>query len=307
MHKKNNVEVKYISLNIPIVLGDFPAVKVGDEVLLFGGGSKEKFIDIVWRHNLISNEISEFTKMPYPARGHQVVLLGKRCFLLGGFDGKGTSNSVYVLDINTMEWLECAPMPLSNSWFAAIGINGLIYVFGGFGIPRGYYTSIFTYNPEVNEWNETKEAFPSDIYPKGALGSQAIVEYKGKILNIGGANFYDPDTNDCNTLGIISEYNPEKNTWHKLDIEIEAFESGNAVLVEDKLYVVGGDSGSSGILSKIQIVDLKLGSVEKSILLAEPRKGAPLAVYDKKIFVYGGVVDPPFSMTSTIEIISISN
>ncbi|MHC1683134.1 MAG: Kelch repeat-containing protein [Clostridiaceae bacterium] len=294
-----------MNLEMPIRVGDFPLVLDKNEVLLFGGGIKELVSDVILSHNLETNEIYEYNKMPYASRGHQTIRIGDSIYLLGGSDGESTFKSVYAFDLNTKTWSQCKDMPVSNGWFGATMVDGKIYVIGGFGISEGYHSSIYIYSPESDNWEEIKNAFPREIYSKGAVGSQAVISYGGKIYNFGGADYFDHINNSCHTLKTVAIYDPKENLWTKLDIEIESLESAGIVVDDNQVYIVGGFSETLGALDIVQIINLKNLTFEKSIHMKEKRNGAPVTIWNDKLYIYGGVTKPLFEMTSKIEIINI--
>ena len=50
--------------------------------------------------------VLEYTQgVPPPGlRGHTANLIGAKIFLFGGYDGRGRSNDLYILDTNTFKW-----------------------------------------------------------------------------------------------------------------------------------------------------------------------------------------------------------
>lgn len=294
-----------MKLKLPLPLGDFPAIKFESFVLLFGGGSGEQVIDTIWKHDLKAGEITEYAKMPYPSRGHQVLLFGENCYLLGGFDGQLTTNSVFRFEIKSRKWTKLNDMPVDNGWFGATVFDDKIYVLGGFSIPVGYWSSIYVYFPDKDNWEERKDAFPGSIYPKRVLGSQSVVVVNEYIYNFGGADSFNKRTVSINIPSIVSRYNPQKREWDILSSEgYIATESSPSIYEARRIFISAGFS-PKGVINKIQIYNLELNKFEKAISLAEARVGAPLVFHENRLFIYGGVIDPLYKMTSNIEVINV--
>merc|ERR1712093_497929 len=75
-------------------------------------------------------------RIPPGLRGHTANLIGHKIFLFGGYDGKGRSNDLYILDTAELKWLhpaECENAPAGRQRHSAALVGSKkLYIFGGF-------------------------------------------------------------------------------------------------------------------------------------------------------------------------------
>ena len=85
---------------------------------------------------MIWSEPDIFGSSPKGLRGHTANLIGSKIYLFGGYDGRGRSNDLYILDTESMTWahpLETEGSPAGRQRHTACTVsNNILYIFGGF-------------------------------------------------------------------------------------------------------------------------------------------------------------------------------
>src|SRR5207244_2077421 len=96
----------------------------------------------------------------------------------GGFDQAGFANEAY--DPATDSWTIRAPLPRPLNHPAAAGLNGRLYVMGGFDNGTGRpVASLYEYDPATDTWAE-RAPMPT------ARGALAAATLGGLIYAVGG-------------------------------------------------------------------------------------------------------------------------
>ena len=132
-------------------------------------------------------------------------------------------------------WSVKAFMPTPNADFAAVEVDGMIYVIGGGLVP---HTIVGKYNPSTDTWS-TKASMPT-----GRQGLAAVV-VDGMIYAIGG-------NDGTNIFSTVEMYNPSTDIWSTRASMSTARRCLAAVAVDGMIYAVGGDDGTNR-LSSIEV------------------------------------------------------
>ncbi|ALK08139.1 Kelch repeat-containing protein [Blastochloris viridis] len=288
---------------LPWVLGDMPAVGHDDALLIFGGASGAENRDEILHVDGLGN-VRPVGRLPSPCRGHQAVKIGNSVYLLGGF-AEGTLREAYRIDLGTLESWPIAPMPRESAWFSATELDGRIFVVGGFSIPDGYWDEVATYDPAQDRWS-LGNGFPAHIFPKGALGSNAIAAVGGHILSFGGADTFDTDGMRANALAVCARFDPATAQWSRLPAAIEPRESLVVVAEDGRLFLIGGMLNPPAHASDlIEAVDTATMTVTPFARMQEGRAAAGCGIVGGRLLIAGGVTEGVFAMTDAIEAVAI--
>jgi hypothetical protein len=180
--------------------------------------------------------------------------------------------------------------PFQMHHFQAVELNGLIYVVGAF---TGYYpgetgiSHVYIYNPATNAWIKSTE-----IPAARRRGAAGAVAYNGKIYVVGGI----VGGHSWGCTAWFDEFDPAAGTWTVLSDAPRVRDHFQAVVVDDKLYAVGGrdttgtpDEFFSKTPTEVDVYDFLTG--QWSTLdedLPTGRAAPAVAVLDNKILVMGG-------------------
>jgi hypothetical protein len=155
------------------------------------------------------------------------VRYGNKIYVTGG---QSASTSFGVYDIETNTWTELPGMLTPRYGHAMAVVGGKIYVFGGITPMVGALTSVEEFSFESYTWVD------KEPMPVGTAYMDAVA-YDGKVYIAGGmgTSFFDRFT----TLRI---YDPATNSWSTgASMSVGRSEIG-AVVWQDQLWVVGGQS-----------------------------------------------------------------
>jgi N-acetylneuraminic acid mutarotase len=127
-------------------------------------------------------------------------------------------------------WKRGAPLPLARGEVAAAVAEGRIYVIGGFTAQGENSTTVQAFNPGTNTWSQEAD-LPLPVDHTMAAG------YRGRVYVAGG---YGPGRSRLTTLFAFMG-----DGWTRLASMPEQRAAGGAAIVNGKLYVVGGTTGST--------------------------------------------------------------
>lgn len=134
------------------------------------------------------------------------------------------------------------PLPEPVASFGAVVLDGWLYVYGGHtGEEHEHSAANLSQHfrriqlDGGKEWQELPMQTPVQGFP--------LVTHGGKVYRVGGLNIRNAttkDEEDLHSTDEFAEYDPATNQWTALASLPAARSSHNAVVIGDKLYVVGG-------------------------------------------------------------------
>jgi N-acetylneuraminic acid mutarotase len=151
---------------------------IGTKVYV-AGGSPTAASRVLEAFDTAANTWERLPDLPAPGRNHVPgVALGGLLYVIAGRTGgpsDGLQNRVDVYDPNARTWSMRAPAPTARGGCGAGVVNGIIYVVGGEGAPRGTYpTGVFpqteSYNPMTDRWT----VHPNMRTPRHGMGAAGV-------------------------------------------------------------------------------------------------------------------------------------
>ena len=168
------------------------------------------------------------TKAPMPApKGVQANVVNGKIYVISG-NSYGTANQVY--DPVTDSWAEKTSEPSATFRWASVALDGKIYVLGGLDpLASGAHKNEI-YDANTNTWS-TGAFPPLTIYGGAAAATTgALAPKRIYVMGLGIETTYPNGV-----------YDPEHDTWATgASMPVGRTNFGIAV-VDDKLYVIGGD------------------------------------------------------------------
>lgn len=229
------------------------AVWDGDEsVYIFGGISKhskgiwtEKTVEVF---NTRTHEVTTTTSMPVPRRISSSVLLDDKIIVTGGSafsrnedDGGYHLRStalVTALDLNTQRWSRLADLPVARDTSTFVYDNKVCAV-GGYDHDVQWF-AFECYNPTTNAWQAMTDT------PK-PVSAHSVAVHDDKVYVFG--DYEEPDR--------VMMYDFSSDTWSQLDLPYLPSRHNAAVVFGDEIYVIGGNTGTTGpSLDYIQVFEL---------------------------------------------------
>src|SRR5262245_28012065 len=187
-------------------------------------------------------------------------------------------------------------LPVKASSLGACSCDGWVYVYGGHtGATHQYSTETVTgrfFRAKLT--GGTWEGLPAGP----GLQGLALVAYKGKVIRLGGMQPRNKpgDPADNHSVATCASFDPKSRKWVDLPELPAARSSHDAVVVGDKLYVVGGwdmrgAKGTTTWHATALVLDLAKPDRWQSIDQPFRRRALGATVLDGKVHVVGGLAE----------------
>ncbi|RWS04234.1 kelch-like protein 10 [Dinothrombium tinctorium] len=228
---------KTVNISDPQGPRDHNQVAVAENCVYIIGGHQGPFnvLNSCRKFDLRTKKWSEIAPMQERRAFLACVVMSKYIYAIGGYNGNWRVKSVERYDVYLNQWTPVKDMHERRSGTGAAILDGRIYVVGGFR-DMCYLNSAEYYSPDHNEWT----LITPMIKPRS---SPCTVAYNNQIYVIGGL---------C-ANGLIAcgeRYDPQFETWIPLEDDMmEKKCSASAVVLGDKIYVIGGWNGVGGLRS----------------------------------------------------------
>ena len=186
----------------------------------------------------------QITELPIWRFGDAAAAVYGKIYLIGGYDlhenlgGRAPAlSTVDVYDTRTNTWHAVANMPTPRVDPQAAVFSDEIYVFGGYDRkgPRGarrYKKTVEMYDTRTDTWVKRR-----DMPTLRGDFTTSVVD--GKIYLIGGS-IHDNKPGEGVVTGLVEVYDPLTNKWEKRADMPTARGMTDAVVVDGKIYVLGG-------------------------------------------------------------------
>ena len=275
---------------------------VGGKIYIIGGvpysnkgGPGWSALPTVEIYDTLTNTWRKGADLPTPRIAAQAAAFAGEIYVFGGYSrGKvrGTKQHkiVEVYDPQTDTWTRTRDMPTLRSGFKTAVLDGKIYAIGGAILDRQRDVEVATdlveaYDPLANRW-EKRASMPTKRYwIDAAVINRKIYAIGGEVLPRHGVPLADQFYRK------IEEYNPRTNQWRKLpDMPMSRF-SFDTVVVDRKVYVIGGYALNNGF-KRVTAVDVYEPSLNRWTVIPPTPIGkvAPAVAVNGVIYVLGGFV-----------------
>jgi N-acetylneuraminic acid mutarotase len=209
-------------------------------------------------------------------------------YILGGRGIK----PVDCFNLQTQKFDSVASMPLEMHHMQTVVVKDKIYIIGAFtgGYPHETpIGNVYIFNTKTNTWM-AGAAIPASRR-RGAAGA---VLYKNKIYIVAGIT----DGHWDGHVAWLDEYDPATDEWKQLADAPHARDHFQAVVAQNKLYVIGGRKSSTKTdqvfqltENAIDVYDFAKGTwqtLDSSKNIPTARAGCTAVLYKGKIVVIGG-------------------
>ena len=161
------------------------------------------------KYNLASGQWSPAPGLSTEHKDGCMASTGDAVYMIGGWTGSNWdgSKSVEKLARGGNAWQTMADLPAARGDCAAAGLNGKVYVAGGYD--SGFKNNLYVYDPATNTWTEKA---PMNY----ARGDLQLVVKGDSLLAIGGeVKYTKSDGTHENVVAshYVEEYYPEKDRW----------------------------------------------------------------------------------------------
>lgn len=223
----SNTWTEFITDLIPRRYCSAEYVPSQNKIYIFNGDTYtgSTYTDTVEIVDVLTGELSYSATNPYPVTYGGSAVWQNRIYLFGGRNSDGVSNRLYEFDPQTNNWTRLPDMPEAKQTNGEI-INGVLYVFGGYDGTTS--KRIDAYNIQNSTWTALGEM------PVG-ISTHATAK-SGKDIWLVGS--YDD-------IKFLAVYDTVANNFTQLTSNMIGRRHAGAVVVEDNLYIFGGNQASS--------------------------------------------------------------
>nr|WP_136251332.1 DUF5060 domain-containing protein [Ningiella ruwaisensis] len=231
---------------------------------------------------------------------NKIVLLG----------GRG-ERAIEVFDTESQNWTAQITPSLEMHHFQPVSLNGEIFIVGALTGPwpeEDAIEKVFRYN------TETQTMTASHIIPDDrARGAGGLVAYQGELYLLGGLT----NGHMGGSVPWFDKYDPQSGKWTALPDAPRARDHFQAIVVDHKLYAIGGrqtshatGEGMSLTQAQVDVYDFKTHSWSispESANLSVPRAGNSAIAVGDKIVIAGGESPVQQKAHSEVDILDIQN
>ncbi len=189
--------------------------------------------------------------------------------------------------VNSGSWELLEPVPVPIVLSAGVSANGKFYLIGGTTTGPQKISSVYVYNPDADSWSkETDLPYAADAI--------TAAEYENKIYALSG---YGQIGNVYYHLNLNSCFDINNNVWtYKTNIPSPPRHGAVSVTLNDAIYLIGGNYNSD--LNIVDVYSPQKDSWRSGTQMNIRRSAPAAAVYDGKIYVFGGFYQPTGSLSS---------
>jgi RNA polymerase sigma factor (sigma-70 family) len=219
--------------------------------------------------------------MPTPRMiNYSVSVVDGIIYAIGGADEIGTTVEAY--DPIKDKWTVKTNMPTPRMNFCTEVVNGLIYAIGGVGAGGANFgktlSAVEEYDPVKDTWTK-KSDMPT---PRDCFSAKV---FDNKIYILGGEN--SGGDNFGPAIPEVLEYDPIADRWTKKSNMPTPRIGSGAVLVDNKIYTIGGFNGGQ-MFTIVEIYDPASDTWTKGVDIITARAFPCCCAVDGKIYVIGG-------------------
>lgn len=232
--------------------------------------------------DISANTWIKLANMPEVRGNLAIAEASGKIYAIGGGGGEVTKTN-YEYSPKTDTWQTLDSMPTARQHIDCGVVDNKIYVIGGITSFTNITKKNEVYDTETNTWSE-KAPIPS------LRNCPAIVTKDSLIYVIGGGG---SENSIWNPIATVECYNIKTDEWTtKADMPFVLYKPG-AVVVENKIIVLGGQDASGKSLSSVLIYDIESNSWESTTPLPQINCFAGFASVGNKIYVIGGTTSDP--------------
>jgi len=244
-------------------------------VMLGGFGFNQKPLDTV---EMFSPRLEQWSSLPQLTKRRRYAAsaaIGKRLYIIGGYDTKARLKSVERLDMthDNPVWETVAPMSFRRALPAVCVYDGKIYVCGGFDGASRHSTMEF-YNEDTDTWT--------------LLDSTSVSREGAGLVSLGQSLYCIGGYDGVDLLRSVEKYDFNVGQWSMIAPMLTPRSgAGCAALYNHHIYVCGGYDGRFH-LSTVESYSIITGQWTNMSSLTVSRCYCTAASLNGKIVVCGG-------------------
>jgi N-acetylneuraminic acid mutarotase len=265
--------------DLPIAIGVGSAEVWGDSIYYFGGStswSGSTRYPTIYRYD--GSSWQNYASMPdNDVWGISSAIRGDSAFVYGGYSFGNNKLRIYNFVDNTWEYAASSPNIAATSGHTLEYVNDSLYMF--------FNGAVYKYSIDSNTWSQG-----TTLDRNGSWLFSTV--YQDEIYLVGWTN------------GGFYKYNPANDQWTQLADLPYFVTNGSFRSVDDKIYYVGGTTGSgAGELNSTLVYDVAANQwSDAGISLSTNRAFMADVVYKNNLYVIGGL-DPDLNAVANVEFI----
>jgi N-acetylneuraminic acid mutarotase len=224
--------------------------------------------------------------MPTPRWGHSAAVVNGKIYVIGGlmsepsFLKAESIAAVEEYDPATDTWSRKADMPAPRGYLYGSHpvVDGKIYVTGGGNHGQAMMARVDVYDPATETWTRVADMPTARI-------SMARVAWNEKIYVFGGLTGRLPSP--YSSANVTEVYDPQTDIWREAAPMPRGVWEHSALVVEDKIYVVGG-ANAQDAERILQVYDPRTDTWTNATPFPSNVRGFSASVLYNEIYVFGG-------------------
>jgi DNA-binding CsgD family transcriptional regulator/N-acetylneuraminic acid mutarotase len=251
-----------------------------------GGETNGTVSNQLLRYEPGSNTWTALTSKPTAVSDIQAEVIGNKVYVPGGRLASGTiSDAFESYDPRRDKWATLKPLPGKLSGYALAAFEGKLYLFGGWD-GQNYHAEVWQYDPDLDKWSakspmQTARAFADTAVPE-RQGRIYIIGGENASGALTANESYNPAEDDGSgrpwstkaplpeptshlavattgrTIFVIGgsnagkqllQYSVALDSWKPDTLPIEPLRDLRAEANIDKLYIIGGQNGSTSSMA----------------------------------------------------------
>jgi hypothetical protein len=251
-----------------------------------GGETNGTVSNQLLRYEPGTNTWTALTSKPTAVSDIQAEVIGNKIYVPGGRLASGTiSDAFEAYDPRRDKWATLKPLPGKLSGYALAAFEGKLYLFGGWD-GQNYHAEVWQYDPDLDKWSakspmQTARAFADTAVPE-RQGRIYIIGGENASGALTANESYNPAEDDGSgrpwstkaplpaptshlavattgrTIFVIGgsnagkqllQYSVALDSWKPDALPIEPLRDLRAEANIDKLYIIGGQNGSTSSMA----------------------------------------------------------
>lgn len=203
------------------------SVSVYGKIYTVGGYARDQYVSTLEVYTPTLNSWERKPSMTNPRAHAGVVSVNNKIYVFGGYNGS-ILNSVEIYNLAPDTWQAATPMPQATYGMGIVVVGNYIYTIGGY-TNSGYTNIVYMYDTINNTWTQKANLPIADAF------LSAVTTDSNTIYTFGGSNL-------SGILNKTYKYNISSNTWTEMADMQSKKSNAPAVVVNNKVYVIGGSN-----------------------------------------------------------------
>jgi len=279
-------------ISLPKALSQTACTITNGFIYIAGGHNGDSSTSETYRYDIV-NEVWD-TTLPALNTGrhqHSINVLNDVIYIAGGAVGSDpASGQVEKLDISVpveeFSWQNISAMSSPRTGFSLHVWDSKLHAIGGKDIENKFVESIASFDPDTNTWQEIDNIQFGNAYFNSTKYLDAIYLWGG--LDTAAA---DTGADESNDQYYLRKYNISDQSWEQQISSKSARKDFDAVMLNNNLYVIGGNRHSVAT-NTVTKIDVLQNNWLKANPLINYRYGSTANTFQEgkinKIYVMGG-------------------